>query len=103
MRNRNSGLVSSARSATSMPASNPFAPPASALALLYRSSGTAMSRSVTGRRKARRAKADTIFLAQAASSPRAAGRHTKMRPRLGVSPTAPASSGPAIETEWTAG
>ena len=58
-----------------------------------------MSAAVTARRNARRASVETIRRAQASSAAASAGRHTNTRRRLGVSPAAPGSNGPAIEIE----
>src|SRR5918993_1449802 len=91
---RNFGLIRMLRSAISMPASNPplAAPPRYAVRGAWRSS------SVTGRRYARRARFDTIVLAQI-SSLRDEGAHVRMRRRLGVSPIeAVAGCGPVIVT-----
>jgi hypothetical protein len=50
---------------------------------------------VTGRRNARRESAVTIFVAQASSCARFAGRQEKMRWRLGVLPGPVGLNGPA--------
>src|SRR6266576_1302236 len=62
-----------------------------------------MSASVTGRRKARRLRVDRIVRAQGSSSLAVAGRQTKIRERLGVSPGPVTLYGPPTTALLTCG